>query len=138
MTKLTLENSLDSGNAALGMLDPTKIRRVELEALVDTGATQLAIPADVADALGLRELTRSKARLADGTIVEFPVVTGLLIELCGRQMSCDALVLPAGARALIGQIPLEGLDLVVDPKSQEARVNPASPDMPTLDLLRAS
>jgi hypothetical protein len=41
------------------------------------------------------------------------------------------------ARPLIGQI-LEGLDLVVDPKSREVTVNPASPDMPLLDLLRAS
>lgn len=45
-------------------------------------------------------------------------------------MTCDALVLPAGATALIGQIPLEGLDLIVDPKSREVRVNPLSPDMP--------
>jgi hypothetical protein len=45
---------------------------------------------------------------------------------------------PAGASALIGQIPLEGLDLVVDPKSQECRVNPASPDIPLLDLMRVA
>jgi hypothetical protein len=36
---------------------------------------------------------------------------------------------------LIGQIPLEELDLVVDPKSRELSVNPASPDMPLLDLM---
>ena len=31
-----------------------------------------------------------------------------------------------------------GLDLVVDPKSREVRVNPASPDAPLLDILAAS
>jgi clan AA aspartic protease len=138
MAKIKLENSVDRGMAASGLLEPDRVRRVEIEALVDTGATQLAIPLDAAQALGLAELKRSKARLADGTVVEFPVVTQLMIEICGRQMACDALVLPAGAVALIGQIPLEGLDLVVDPKSREVSVNPASPDMPTMDLRRAS
>ena len=36
---------------------------------------------------------------------------------------------------LIGQIPLEELDLIVDPKSRELLVNRASPDAPLLDLL---
>jgi hypothetical protein len=39
------------------------------------------------------------------------------------------------ATALIGQIPLEELDLIVDPKSRSLKVNPASPDVPLLDLL---
>jgi hypothetical protein len=50
-------------------------------------------------------------------------------------MTCDALVEAAGTTPLIGQIPLEALDLIVDPKNREVRVNPASPDMPLLDLL---
>jgi hypothetical protein len=32
---------------------------------------------------------------------------------------------------------LEALDLVVDPKSREVTVNPASPDIPLLDALHA-
>ena len=43
-------------------------------------------------------------------------------------------MLPAGTPALTGQIPLEALDLIVDPKSHEVRVNPESPDAPVLDL----
>jgi hypothetical protein len=39
-----------------------------------------------------------------------------------------------GKLALIGQIQLEALDLIVDAKSQELRVNPESPDIETLDL----
>jgi hypothetical protein len=62
-------------------------------------------------------------------------VTDLLLEVLGRDMSCDALVLPAGSSALLGQIPLEALDLIVDPKSRELKVNPASPDMPQLDMV---
>ena len=50
-------------------------------------------------------------------------------------LTCDALVVPVGATPLIRRIPLEGCDLVVDPKSQEVRPNPAHPDMPIFDLM---
>lgn len=49
-----------------------------------------------------------------------------------------SVVMPEGSTVLIGQTPLETLDLIVDPRSREVAVNPASPDMPLLDLLRAS
>ena len=61
-----------------------------------------------------------------------------MIEILGREMQGEALVIAAGQTPLIGQIPLENLDLIVDPKSREVQVNPASPDMPLMDLLRAS
>jgi len=138
MTKLKLTNIADTTLAANGLLRPDQVRRLELDALVDTGATMLAIPADAARELGLEELSRRSAKLADGTIRELSMVGGLRIEILGREMTCDALVTPEGSTALIGQIPLEGLDLVVDPKSREATVNPLSPDQPLLDLLRAS
>jgi len=138
MTKIKLTNSLDFRNAEDGTLPREKVRWVELDALVDTGATTLAIPADAVAALGLRELARRKVRLANGQIEEFAFVGDFYVEIVGRTTTCEAVVLPVGATALIGQIPLEGLDLVVDPKSREVTVNPASPDMPLLDLLRAS
>jgi hypothetical protein len=53
-------------------------------------------------------------------------------------MTVDALVMPVGSTALIGQMQLEALDLVVDAKSRTVAVNAASPDMPLLDLLRVS
>jgi len=46
--------------------------------------------------------------------------------------------MPARSTPLIGQIQLEALDLLVDAKSRQATVNPASPDVPLLDLLHAS
>ncbi len=135
MTKLILENSGDTAMVARGLLEPSKVRRLSLNALVDTGATTLVIPADAAAELGLRELQRKQAILADGSLVDWAVVGDLSIEIAGRSMTCDALVAPAGTTALIGQIPLEALDLIVDPKSQEARPNPAHPDGPMYVLL---
>ena len=99
----------------------------------------LVLPAAVCRRLGLRfERKRRKVRYADGRIADVRWVSGLRIDILGREMTCDALVEGARTTALIGQIPLEGLDLIVDPKSRAVRVNPASPDAPLLDLLAAS
>jgi predicted aspartyl protease len=65
------------------------------------------------------------------------MVGGVRVEILGRRMLTDALVEDPGATPLVGQIPLEALDLVVDPKSRDLSVNPASPDAPLLDLLAA-
>ena len=53
-------------------------------------------------------------------------------------MVANALVERAGTIALIGQIPLEELDLLVDPKSRKLYVNPASPEAPLLDAVSAA
>ena len=138
MAKVKLTNMIDRANVEAGVLRPDQVRTLEIEALVDTGATNLVLPADVVAALGVRELGRRKVRYADGRVEEVPWVGNLMIEILGREMQGEALVIAAGHTPLIGQIPLENLDLIVDPKSREVQVNPASPDMPLMDLLRAS
>jgi clan AA aspartic protease len=138
MTKLTLENLGDRLNAENGLLRPDQVRRLEVEALVDTGATTLVLPADLAEKLGLPFRDRKTARMADGSLSEVSRVTGLYIEIIGRDMTGDALVVPAGVTPLIGQVQLEMLDLVVDPRSQEVRPNPRSPDAVMYDMLTAS
>ncbi|MBI5490796.1 MAG: hypothetical protein HY905_25915 [Deltaproteobacteria bacterium] len=56
------------------------------------------------------------------------------MEILGRTNGCDALVEAEETTPLIGQIPLEALDLVVDPRSREIRGDPEHPDAPLLDL----
>ena len=138
MTRLKITNSTDLSIAARGMIATSAVRSLEIEALVDTGATMLALPEDVVTPLGVPVLGRRRVRDARGLVIEVPWVGDLRIEILGREMTTDALVLPAGATALIGQIPLEALDLVVDPKSREVRVNPESPDLPLLDLMHVA
>jgi clan AA aspartic protease len=133
MNTIRLRNATEVDKATEGLISAA--RTETLEALVDTGATMLAIPADVVERLGLPLMEMRKVKLATGTVVEVPCVGRVDLELLGRRMTCDALVLPAGATALIGQLQLEGLDLIVDPKAREVRVNPASPDTPMMDLL---
>lgn len=138
MEMVRLTNDYDLTLAEAGSLDPSRVRSVEIEALVDTGATMLMIPADVVARLGLPVKGTRKVRYADSRVGEVPRVGGIKIEIRGRDALVSALVGPAGSTALIGQIPLEEMDFVVDPKSRELRPNPASPDAPVMDLLHAA
>jgi clan AA aspartic protease len=138
METVKLTNDYDLTLAEAGSLDPGKVRAVEIEALVDTGATMLMLPADVVERLGVPIKGYRKVRYADSRVDEVPRVGGIKIEIRGRDALVSALVGPAGSTALIGQIPLEEMDFVVDPKSRELRPNPASPDAPVLDLLRVA
>ena len=135
---IKLTNLADRTRVEDGRLTPAEIRSVELEALVDTGATMLVLPEEAVAALGVAELRRVGVRMADGSVRTVPIIGGLELEILGRAMICDALVMPAGTTPLIGQIPLERLDLVVDPKSRTLTVNPLSPDSPLLDLLHVA
>jgi clan AA aspartic protease len=138
MTKVKLTNGLDQSLVQRGMLPSDQVRTVEVDALVDTGATTLVLPAELCRTLGLREVGRRRVRYADGRRREIPWVTDLFIEILGRGMGCDALVETEGTTPLIGQIPLEGLDLVVNPKTGDLMPDPESPDVPLLDLLHVA
>src|SRR6185436_11350279 len=122
MEKIKLTNSYDEERVLSGDWRPEQVRSVEIEALVDTGATMLILPADVVAQLGVREQGRRNVVYADGRKDEIPWIGGVRLTVLGREMIASALVVPAGATALIGQIPLEELDLIVDPKSRALRV----------------
>jgi clan AA aspartic protease len=138
MAKVKLTNHFDFDRARNGLQRHEDIRSIEIEGMVDTGAMSLVLPADAVRALGVPVERVQGFRLADGTRRELPVVSGVMLEILGRVMTCDAVVTPAGSTALIGQIPLEGLDLVVVPGTRQVMPNPAHPDGPLYDLLRAS
>jgi clan AA aspartic protease len=136
MTEMKLWNSTDLEDARRGLIAPEAVRTVSIEALVDTGAVTLVIPEDVAKTLGLSVIQKRTVILADGSTREMPIMGGLRIEILGRQMLCDAYVTAAGSTPLIGQIPLEYLDLIVDPNTRQLRV--FSENGPRAHLLRVA
>ena len=138
MQFIKLVNSYDEERLHLGETTAEQVRSVEIEALVDTGATMLVLPVEVVERLGVRVAGHRNVRYADGRVASVPWVAGVKIIILGRETVVTALVEAKGTTPLIGQIPLEELDLLVDPKSRELRVNPASPDAPLLDLLTAA
>ena len=88
---------------------------VSVHALVDTGATHMFVTEEVARALGFdtEEVHRKHIITADGRRFEAPCIGPLEIGFEDRKMQFQAFVL--GDECLMGQIPLEGMDLLVDP-----------------------
>ena len=134
MNRIKLTNNTDLDKMREGSLELEQVRSVEVDALVDTGAVALALPEDIIRALGVPVTAKQRVRDALGRGVDVDVASSIRFEMLGRGMTCDAYVLPVGAEPLIGQVQLEILDLVVDPRAQEVRVNPEHPDFPILDL----
>ena len=116
--------------------DPRK--SVELDALIDTGATMVVLPQDVVDELCLRKMRETTARYGNGKTETQSVYGVATVEIRGRAGDFDVLAEKKGTQPLIGQIVLEQLDLLVDPKNGSVVPNPASPDVPVVDVLAAA
>lgn len=134
LTPALLENYYDVESVALGKLAPEAVRRVEVaDALVDTGATNLCLPPDLIRALGLTPMRQAMAMTAGGprSLTIYSVVN---LTIQGRSVPVPVSELPEGAPVLIGQIPLESLDLVPFPKEQKLLPNPAHGNEWIIDL----
>src|SRR5262245_9887979 len=99
--KVRLFNSADAHAAAEGKLDTEKVRTVEADAMVDTGAVRSCIPASLLEKLGIRPYDRVTVELADGRKSEVGLADGVRFEIMERRSSDDALIL--GDEVLIGQ-----------------------------------
>src|SRR5262249_19148000 len=93
-------------------------------ALVDTGATYLCLPPSMIQALGLRPVVKRKARTTNG-VREVSVYSPARLTIQGRDTDVRVAEVPEGTPVLIGQLPLEDLDLVLFPKDQRLIPNPA-------------
>ena len=109
-----LANYEDVLAAKKGDVDPTKVRRVRLKGIVDTGAARLVLPEQVVDQLGLTTAGEVKVRYADQRTPKRRQVRNAWIKYLGRAGDFSAIVEPKRTDALIGAILLEELDLVVD------------------------
>lgn len=108
-----------------GVIPPNSARSVEVaDALIDTGVTQLSLPRHSIEKLGLRPSRVRQARTAVGSVT-VQVYEAVRLEVQGRDCLSDVTELPDECPALIGQIPLEQMDFVVDPRGQRLIGNPA-------------
>jgi clan AA aspartic protease len=115
---ITLKNALDTGKAHEGIIPKKNVRETTVRALVDTGAGTLVINEELRQKLGLRIMGLRRATLADGGRHVYQVTEPVDIHWKDRETSCRALVVPKATEALLGAIPLEDLDLIVDPTEQ--------------------
>jgi predicted aspartyl protease len=120
-----IENMDDLAGVRLGVISPGDVRFVEVaDALVDTGATSLSMPLRLIQQLGLIPFRTRKARTSAGT-VPVQIFGAVRLTIQGRECFTDVTELPDDCPVLIGQIPLESLDFVVDPHAQKLIGNPA-------------
>ena len=135
LTEATFENAGDLWNAEQGTLPADQVRRVIVtDALVDTGATTIGLPTRLIQQLGLRKNHERRAIASTGqTTVN--VYGPVRVTIQGRSCPVDAMEVPDDVPVLIGQIPLEALDLVVDPRGRRLIGNPAHGGEQILELL---
>jgi clan AA aspartic protease len=100
---------------------------IEVDALADTGDVHLCIPEHVALQLELEELDKREVMLADGSLQLASYVGPIMISLANRRGFAGAMVL--GNQVLLGAIPMEDMDLVVHPRTQQVIPNPENPNI---------
>ena len=118
-TEVTLRNAFDVEIEAAGLIKDHKIRETTVNAVVDTGAWTIVINEETRTILGLRKLKTDTGTLADGTKVEYYLAGPLQVNWKNRSTTCEALVLPDANDILLGAIPLEAMDLMVHPRTEE-------------------
>lgn len=101
-----------------GAIGPEAVQQVEVsDASVDTGATYLALPKRFIEQLGLRP-TRTKAAKTPLGLVTAQIYEPVKLTVEGRDCQPEVSAIDDSCPVLIGQIPLESLDFVVDPKGR--------------------
>jgi len=118
-TAITLKNAIDVHQAQEGAIKESEIRQTSINALVDTGAWTMVINEEMQKELGLKVTRTATGTLADGTESIYNVVGPVVITWKDRSAICEALVLPDAEEALLGAIPLEAMDLVINPRKEE-------------------
>jgi predicted aspartyl protease len=123
ITPIRVENWLDAELVAAGSRTE-KARTVETEALVDTGAVKFYLKSSLIRELGLRPIgeiqTRTMSNRSEARTVYAPVI----LEIQGRTGRFDVVETPDSLPNIVGQIPLEDLDWVVDCRNQRLIPNP--------------
>ena len=119
-----IENLSDLFKVEEGRMSPDEVRAVEVsDAMIDTGATFLCVPRQMVDQLGLRPGRTCRVRTAGG-LTDMTIFNAVKLTVQGRDCTIDVAAIPDDCPVLIGQVPLEILDFVVDPKGQKLIGNP--------------
>ncbi len=125
VTEAKIENMGELWMAQQGLLPADQVRQITVsDALVDTGATILSLPTRVIRQLGLVKVTKKRvsSSIGAGTANVFSAVR---LTIQDRFCTTDVLEVPDDVPVLVGQLPLEALDLVVDLRGRRLIGNPA-------------
>ncbi len=130
---IEITNFIDKVLAQQGDLEEEAVRSIKVEALADSGATMLCLKQNVIEQLGLPLLGERKARTTNGTVTR-RIYDGAQMTLNERTATFDVVEVPEDCPNLIGQIPLERLDFILDLAAQQIIPNPAHDGEFQLDM----
>jgi clan AA aspartic protease len=126
-TEIELINTDDVALFNAGYRTKEQIRVETVSALVDSGAYLLCINEVIKNQMGLKLIETDVATLADGKRQTFDIVGPITVKFKNRTTICRALVLPGDSEVLLGAIPMEDMDVVINPRSQTLEINPQHP-----------
>jgi predicted aspartyl protease len=125
LTEAKIENLKDLWAVEQGLRTADQARSMTVtDALVDTGATLLSLPTGLIHRLGLSRVSSKQVRSSMG-ISEASLYEAVRLTIGGRSCTMDVMEVPDEVPVLIGQLPLEHLDFVVDLRSRSLIGNPA-------------
>jgi predicted aspartyl protease len=120
-----IENLKDLWDVERGTLPAAQARIAEVkDALVDTGATLLSMPTRLIQQLGLKKSGMKRITSSVGA-AEAAMYEAVRLTIQGRSCTMDVMEVPDDVPMLIGQIPLEHLDFVIDMRNRKLIGNPA-------------
>ncbi len=132
--EIEIINAGDVEVAHRGYIKESEVRRTHVKAMVDSGAYMLAINEEIKLQLGLHEVDKKLATLADGSTIYLEVVGPVEVRFSNRKTNVMAMVLPGNAEVLLGAIPMEDMDVIIDPLKQQLMVHPDRPYIPKTSL----
>ena len=125
--EIELSNGGDVYLQRIKQLDEKDVRKVRVNSLVDSGAYMLVIDDNIRFQLELPFIEKQIATLAADSTAEVEIVGPVEIRFENRRTTVDAMVFPGNSEILLGVIPREDMDVLIDPKQQKLVVNPKHP-----------
>ena len=118
-TQLILKNLDDAKRFKKGELQEHEVRHVTVTAMVDTGATTLVINKKLFQELGLDVMDEQEITFANDAKEICKLTEPVGICWNDRFVAMQALVVDDASEVLLGVLPLEGMDFIVDTINQK-------------------
>ncbi|MBB3836346.1 putative aspartyl protease [Runella defluvii] len=125
--EVELINAEDLALARKFYIGEDEIKRMYVTGLVDTGSYMLCINESIQAQMQFPVMEKRIGQMANGDRIECEVVSQVELRFKNRRTICNAMILPGDSEVLIGAIPLEDMDVLVNPLRQELIVNPDHP-----------
>lgn len=132
--ELDLLNAWELAATRKKLMCQDEVKRMSVTALVDTGALYFAINENIQETLQLPVQGEKDVQLANGESITCVFVNSVGIRYKNRECIVNAIVLPGNSEPLLGALPMEEMDVLVDPRRQELIANPEHPLYPVFRM----